>query len=323
MGRIRRVPSTTPARTDYRLPIGNLTSQFWANVYLNEVDQFVKRRLRCRHYLRYVDDMILLGSDPVQLQDCKNAIEGFLASALRLRLRPDTKAPFRVDRGVDFVGWKTFWNRRVVRRQTLGNCSRRLRSFERSHVRPAWNGAAQRIDLVSSRPAVAILGAALASYCGHLRHGAAWRQWCEMVARHDWFDALFRRDADNLWRLRERWPKKAVAGRFSRQYGHLVLCAGDDALVFCQVGRFVEFYGPQRERAAQVLRLLRIEMKRGGYGFCVGFPGALRADFLSRAVRAGWPVVDVRALAGAGPLRRTVTTLWLPAERGAAGGARG
>jgi hypothetical protein len=92
--------------------------------------------------------------------------------------------------------------------------------------------------------------------------------------------------------------------------------------VFCQVGRFVEFYGPQRERAARVLRLLRVEMKRGGYGFCVGFPSALRGDFLSRAVRAGWPVVDVRELAEPGQFRRIATTLWLPAERRAAGAAR-
>jgi len=91
--------------------------------------------------------------------------------------------------------------------------------------------------------------------------------------------------------------------------------------VFCQVGRFVEFHGPQRERAAQVLRLLRVEASRGGYGFSVGFPSSLRGEFLSRAVRAGWPVVAVRELAGAAQLRRTVTTLWLPAERRATGAA--
>ncbi|MBI4518246.1 MAG: RNA-directed DNA polymerase [Deltaproteobacteria bacterium] len=50
------------------LPIGNLTSQFWANVYLNELDQFVKRRLGCRFYRRYVDEVILLAEDPERLR---------------------------------------------------------------------------------------------------------------------------------------------------------------------------------------------------------------------------------------------------------------
>lgn len=50
------------------MPIGNQTSQFWANVYLNELDHFVKRRLRCRYYVRYVDDAVLLSTEPKELE---------------------------------------------------------------------------------------------------------------------------------------------------------------------------------------------------------------------------------------------------------------
>lgn len=66
------------------LPIGNLTSQFFANVYLNELDQFVKHELKCRYYLRYCDDFILLDTNPLQLQKWKEDIREFLANQLLL-----------------------------------------------------------------------------------------------------------------------------------------------------------------------------------------------------------------------------------------------
>lgn len=95
------------------LPIGNLTSQFWGNVYLNELDQFVKRRLQCRYYVRYVDDMVLLSEDRGQLLRWRGAIEKFLHTRLRLALRADGQQPLLVRRGIDFVGWKTWWSYRV------------------------------------------------------------------------------------------------------------------------------------------------------------------------------------------------------------------
>lgn len=103
------------------LPIGNLTSQFWGNVYLNELDQVVKRTLKCRYYLRYVDDMVLLAQDRETLVQRCMAIEKFLREQLKLELRLDMLTPFPVGQGIDFVGWKTWWNRRLPRRRTLGS----------------------------------------------------------------------------------------------------------------------------------------------------------------------------------------------------------
>jgi RNA-directed DNA polymerase len=73
-------------RGERGLPIGNLTSQFWGNVYLNEVDHFVKRRLGARFYLRYVDDMVLLSRDRDELVGWRQQIERFLGERLRLAL---------------------------------------------------------------------------------------------------------------------------------------------------------------------------------------------------------------------------------------------
>jgi len=86
------------------LPIGNLTSQFWANVYLDELDQFVKRRLGCRFYLRYVDDLCLLSTDPAELLRWRAEIEHFLRERLQLALRAEVAEPRPGGRGVPARG---------------------------------------------------------------------------------------------------------------------------------------------------------------------------------------------------------------------------
>ena len=104
--------------------------------------------------------------------------------------------------------------------------------------------------------------------------------------------------------------------RFSSQYGRFIRHAGHDALVFCQVGRFVEFYGPQRLLATAALRLVRVTIARAGFGFSVGFPPRLRQAYIARAVRVGCTVVEVREV---DRLRRTcvarqVVSIWIPAN---------
>jgi len=101
------------------LPIGNLSSQFFANVYLDAMDQFVTHRLRVRHYVRYVDDFILLHESPQQLNAWRDAIAAFLEEKLALRLNDGKTILQPIDRGVDFVGqvvkpWRTTIRRRTV-----------------------------------------------------------------------------------------------------------------------------------------------------------------------------------------------------------------
>lgn len=85
------------------LPIGNLSSQFFANVYLDALDQFCKHTLKARHYIRYVDDFVLLHELPQQLNTWLSGIEVFL-STLGARLNPSKTILQPIDRGVDFVG---------------------------------------------------------------------------------------------------------------------------------------------------------------------------------------------------------------------------
>lgn len=270
------------------LPIGNLTSQFWGNVYLNELDQFVKRSLKCRHYLRYVDDMVLLAADREQLVRWRAGIAAFLRQRLKLALRPEMTAPFRVGRGIDFVGWKTWWNRRLPRRRTLENLRKRLETFECSVVRPVQGGMAQRVDLGRRDAAVSVerLRSSLASYSGHLRYSSSWRAWTQIWERYPWLPALFDCQA---WAIDERWSRRRVAraGRFQSQYWQLAQQAGQDSLIFFRVGRFIEFYGPQRLAAMKALGLKTAALPRRSYAFTAGFPARLSRIYVPKALRQG------------------------------------
>ena len=121
------------------LPIGNLSSQFFANVYLDALDQFVKHQLRVRHYIRYVDDFILLHESPQQLNAWREQIESFLAERLHVRLNPSKTILQPVSRGVDFVGQVIKPWRRITRRRTVDNALRRVATAPADQLRETAN----------------------------------------------------------------------------------------------------------------------------------------------------------------------------------------
>lgn len=112
------------------LPIGNLSSQFFANVYLDVLDQFVKHGLRCRHYIRYVDDFVLLHESAQWLNEAKGRIEAVLHDQLAARLNPKKTVLQPIDRGIDFVGQVIKPWRRTLRRRTFNEAISRTRSME-------------------------------------------------------------------------------------------------------------------------------------------------------------------------------------------------
>jgi len=109
----------TNQTADRGLPIGNLSSQFFANVYLDVLDQHVKHQIGARHYIRYVDDFILLHESPQWLNAAHADIKAFLPARLNARLNPTKTILQPVDRGVDFVGqvikpWHRYTRHRTV-----------------------------------------------------------------------------------------------------------------------------------------------------------------------------------------------------------------
>lgn len=110
------------------LPIGNLTSQLFANIYLNELDQFVKQTLRIKHYARYTDDFVIVSKDEKELQNLLLPIRDFLQKKLALDLHPGKISIRKVGQGVDFLGLVIFPHHRLLRTKTKQRVFRKLRT---------------------------------------------------------------------------------------------------------------------------------------------------------------------------------------------------
>jgi len=142
------------------LPIGNQTSQFWANVYLNPLDQFVKHTLRCKGYVRYVDDFLLFADDKVTLHHWRSELISFLYS-LRLTIHEHRAQPMPVQHGIPFLGFTIFPDHRLLKR-TKGITYRR-------HLKTLWRRyQVGQITREKGR-------ASIMAWLGHIQHGDTWR----------------------------------------------------------------------------------------------------------------------------------------------------
>jgi retron-type reverse transcriptase len=146
----------TPLDRRHGLPIGNLTSQFFANVYLNEFDRFVKDQLRINRYLRYVDDFALFSDDRAKLVDARVKIEDYLA-ALRLKLHPIKSQLFQTQHGANFVGFRILPDRIRVRSDNLQRGRLRIKRL--------------RQDYEAGKITVVEVDRSLQSWEAHLKHG--------------------------------------------------------------------------------------------------------------------------------------------------------
>lgn len=138
------------------LPIGNLTSQFFANVYLNPLDHFVKHELRVKGYVRYLDDFVLFGDDRAELKRQGERVQDKLAE-LRLTMHPDKYRLLQTRLGVDFAGYVVFANGRIrVRTSTV-------RRFQRRYKQMLW-------DVRQRRRTVAEVTQSVKAWVAHTAH---------------------------------------------------------------------------------------------------------------------------------------------------------
>ncbi|MTI73313.1 MAG: RNA-directed DNA polymerase [Stenotrophomonas sp.] len=165
------------APTGRGLPIGNLSSQFFANVYLDALDQFVKHELKAKRYLRYVDDFVLFHHDRAQLQAWQQRIEAFLAERLSLRLKDEQKLRQLTD-GLDFLGYVIHPTHMLARRRVVGHLQQALAEWEGQHVHGnQLRATSKELRLLCNR---------LASFAGHLRHASSHRLMRRIHRRHPW-----------------------------------------------------------------------------------------------------------------------------------------
>lgn len=114
------------------IPIGNLLSQLYALIYLSPLDHYIKRDLGILHYARYVDDLVLIGLSRPHAVALRQRIAEFIADNLRLEYSKTSITP--VHRGVNFVGWRTWGHRRLLRKHSLYRFRRALKRGEMASV---------------------------------------------------------------------------------------------------------------------------------------------------------------------------------------------
>lgn len=151
------------------LPIGNQTSQFFANVFLDPLDHFVKETLRAPGYVRYVDDFLVFGDDKHELAASREAIRRFLAG-MRLRLHPRKSVIFPVTQGIRFLGYRVFPTHRRLDKQNVRRFRRRLKMMQREY-------AAGRISLDDIRTRIM-------SWLGHAKHADTWQLIGKLLERY-------------------------------------------------------------------------------------------------------------------------------------------
>lgn len=128
---IEEILNSSEEKPDAGISIGNLTSQLFANIYLNELDQFVKHSLRVKYYIRYMDDFLILDYDKKELHRIKEEIWEFLEGRLKLKLHPKKAIIFPVSKGIDFLGYQIFEKYRLLRKKTVKRFIKRTKAYQK------------------------------------------------------------------------------------------------------------------------------------------------------------------------------------------------
>jgi retron-type reverse transcriptase len=138
------------------LPLGNLTSQLFVNIYMNEFDQFMKHQLKAKYYIRYADDFVVLSRNKKYLEIMLPIMQEFLKNKLKLSMHSDKIFIQTVASGVDFLGWVHFPDHRVLRTTTKKRMFRNIKMKD---------GKKETVQ----------------SYLGHIRHGNSWKLKNEII----------------------------------------------------------------------------------------------------------------------------------------------
>lgn len=154
------------------LPIGNLTSQLFANIYMNEFDQFAKHELRLQRYARYTDDFVIISTDRQYLEGIINPVQTFLTNKLKLVLHPKKISMRACHQGIDFLGYVALPYHRLMRTKTRKRIFRKLKA----RISQYRNGSISETTLSQS----------LQSYLGVLSH-ANTHQLSQNLQNQYWF----------------------------------------------------------------------------------------------------------------------------------------
>ena len=153
---INKIIKSFKSRFNQGLPLGNVTSQLFANIYLNELDQFMKHKLKEKYYLRYCDDFVILSNDKKYLLNIIKPISEFLSAKLNLNLHQDKIIIRKLNQGVDFLGYVVLPHYKLLRTKTKKRIYRKLKLSKEQY----------KDDLITRELFYQILQ----SYLGMLKH---------------------------------------------------------------------------------------------------------------------------------------------------------
>jgi len=136
------------------MPLGNLTSQFFANIYLNELDYFIKHELKAKYYIRYVDDFLILHNSKNKIRNWRKQIYKFLIEKLELELHPQKSRIIPLSKGVGFVGFRNFYWFRLPQKRNIRKIQKKIVLFKKEkipreklfYILQGWNSYAKWAD---------------------------------------------------------------------------------------------------------------------------------------------------------------------------------
>jgi RNA-directed DNA polymerase len=142
------------------ISVGSLTSQLFANIYLDQLDHFIKDKLGVKFYVRYMDDFIILGENKCKMRVLLGDIEKFLNNTLKLELNPKTSL-FPAKRGVDFAGYRSWTTHILPRKRNVRRAKKRLKKLSKLYQKGSVN--------------LADIKAVLMSFLGYMKHCDGYR----------------------------------------------------------------------------------------------------------------------------------------------------
>ncbi len=155
---IRKIIDNSPS--DPGLGIGALTSQLFANIYLNHLDHYAKEVLRAKNYIRYMDDVVIMHQNKEYLHSVRNEIEEFLLTNLRLKTNGKTQV-IAANRGITFLGYRIWPTHRLLKGQAKRRIKKKLRSFIKLYAK-------RRMQFEE-------INVSIQSWLGHLKHCNSWK----------------------------------------------------------------------------------------------------------------------------------------------------
>jgi hypothetical protein len=265
------------------LPIGNLTSQFFANVYLNPLDQFIKHDLKAKYYIRYVDDLILVHKDRYILEAWRNRIEEFLRNRLLLEMHPVRRIIRPVSNGADYVGYVVRPSHLLIRRRIVNRCKAAIAGQSKVIL----HKETEKLVIFFPPDVYQQMYATIQSYFGLFLHASSKSLCDSMFAHRPLLRLLFQRRG---FIIRKRWVFPGKPANLKTQYGFFRrhFCG----VILFQVGKYFELFDRDAIWSEKNLGMKRIPARFRFYARC-GVYRARRQELINRLTAAQQNVLVV------------------------------